>query len=33
MIPPSIYLSFQPHYGPGADLASNRNAYKNIPGG
>jgi hypothetical protein len=24
----SIYLSFQPHYGPGVDSASNRNEYQ-----
>jgi hypothetical protein len=26
----TIYLSFQPHYGPGADSASNRNEYQKM---
>jgi hypothetical protein len=25
--------SFQPHYAPGVDSASNRNEYQNLPGG
>jgi hypothetical protein len=28
-----IFLSFQPHYGPGVDSASNKNEYQEFPWG